>query len=158
MWKFKPFLVISVGNQCIRNIMFQILIHFRFFKAGDHITLTAIHTVTVGAVRNETLFFINFSAQDASILKISVPIFKRSSWGFQNTPNLWSLDDFWPCYGNLKKINFFQNNFDWRFREGKSKPCFFGCAITRLKIMQTLQVGGVLESSGPPLDDGHRDF
>ena len=34
---------------------------------------------TVGAVRNETLFFINFSAQDASILKISVPIFKRSS-------------------------------------------------------------------------------
>ena len=25
-------------------------------------------------------------------------------------------------------------------------------------MFQTLQVGGVLESSGPPLDDGHRDF
>ena len=122
----------------------------------QHDIVTLLHTV--GAVKNETLFFINFSAQDASILKISVPIFKRSSWGFQNTPNLWSLDDFWPCYGNLKKINFFQNNFDWRFREGKSKHCFFGSAITWLKIMQTLQVGGVLESSGPPLDDGHRDF
>ena len=31
-------------------------------------------------------------------------------------------------------------------------------AITWLKIIQILQVGGVLESSGPPLDDGHRDF
>ena len=27
-----------------------------------------------------------------------------------------------------------------------------------LKIIQTLQVGGVLESSGPPPADGHRDF
>ena len=26
------------------------------------------------------------------------------------------------------------------------------------KIIQTSQVGGVLETSGPPLDDGHRDF
>ena len=34
---------------------------------------------TVGAVRNETLFFINFSVQDASILKISVAIIKRRS-------------------------------------------------------------------------------
>ena len=34
---------------------------------------------TVGAVRNETLVFVNFSAQDASILKISVPIIKRRS-------------------------------------------------------------------------------
>ena len=25
-------------------------------------------------------------------------------------------------------------------------------------LIQTLQVGGVLESSEPPLDDGHRDF
>jgi len=31
-------------------------------------------------------------------------------------------------------------------------------AITWLKIIQILQVGGVLESSGPPLHDGHRDF
>ena len=109
-------------------------------------------------VRNETLVFVNFSAKDASKLKISVPIIKRRSWGFQNTPNLQILHDFKPSYGNLKEIKMSKNNFDWRFREGKSKPCFFGCAITRLKIMQTLQVGGVLESSGPPLDDGHRDF
>ena len=32
-----------------------------------------------------------------------MPISKRSSWGFQNTPNLPSLDDFEPSYGNLKK-------------------------------------------------------
>ena len=35
---------------------------------------------------------------------------------------------------------------------------FLEMAITWLKIIQILQVGGVLESSGPPLDDGHRDF
>ena len=34
----------------------------------------------------------------------------------------------------------------------------FGSAITWLKIIQTLQVGGVLESSRDPLEDGHRDF
>ena len=39
-----------------------------------------------------------------------------------------------------------------------SKHWFFGSAITSLKIIQTLQVGGVLESSGPPFDDGHRYF
>ena len=49
---------------------------------------------TVGAAKNETLVFVNFSAQGASILKISVPIIKRRSWGFQNTPNLQNLDDF----------------------------------------------------------------
>ena len=31
-------------------------------------------------------------------------------------------------------------------------------AITWLKMFQISQVGGVLESSGPPLEDGHRDF
>ena len=46
------------------------------------------NTHTVGVIRNETLVFVNFSAQDASILKISVPIIKRRSRGFQNTPNL----------------------------------------------------------------------
>ena len=35
---------------------------------------------------------------------------------------------------------------------------FLEMAITWLKIIQILQVGDVLESSGPPLDDGHRDF
>ena len=34
----------------------------------------------------------------------------------------------------------------------------FGSAITLLKIIQTLQVGGVLESSGGPLNNGHKDF
>ena len=46
---------------------------------------------TLGVIKNETLVFVNFSAQDASILKISVPIIKRRSWGFQNTPDLQSL-------------------------------------------------------------------
>ena len=87
-----------------------------------------------------------------------MPIIKRRSWGFQNTPNLQSLDNFEPSYGNLKKIKISQNNFDWRFREGKSKHCFFGCAITWLKIMQILQVGGVFESSRSPLEDGNRIF
>ena len=35
---------------------------------------------------------------------------------------------------------------------------FLEIAITWLKIIQTWQVGGVLESSGTPLEDGHRDF
>ena len=35
--------------------------------------------VTVGADKNETLVFVNFSAKDASKLKISVPIIKRRS-------------------------------------------------------------------------------
>ena len=39
-----------------------------------------------------------------------------------------------------------------------SKHCFFGSAVTWLKIIQTLQDGGVLESSGPPLHDGLRDI
>ena len=35
--------------------------------------------LTVGVNKNWTLVFVNFSAQDASILKISVPIIKRRS-------------------------------------------------------------------------------
>ena len=34
-----------------------------------------------------------------------------------------------------------------------SKHCLFGSAIARLKTIQTLQVGGVLESPGPPLHE-----
>ena len=40
-----------------------------------------------------------------------------------------------------------------KIREGKSKHCLFGSSITWLKIIRTLQVGGVLETSGPSLDD-----
>merc|ERR1712067_165172 len=64
--------------------------------------------ITVGADKNETLVFVNFSAQDASILKISVPIIKRRSGGFQNTPNLQNSDYFEPSYRNLKKMEFLQ--------------------------------------------------
>ena len=35
---------------------------------------------------------------------------------------------------------------------------FLWIASTWLKIIQTLQVGAVLESTGPPLPDGHRDI
>ena len=75
--------------------------------------LPDIEVDTVGVIRNETLVFVNFSAQDASILKISAPIIKRSSWGFQNTPNLQNSDYFEPSYCNWKKIEVFQNWFDW---------------------------------------------
>ena len=37
------------------------------------------HQSTVGFIKNGTLVFLNFSAQDASISKISVPIIKRRS-------------------------------------------------------------------------------
>ena len=119
---------------------------------------------TVGAIIFETLVFVNFSACGASIFKISVPIMKRRSWGFQNTPNLRSLDNLEPSYCNLKKknisktiliFNLIQNTSESSFF---SKQYFFGIAITWVKIIQTLQVWGVLESSGPPPDDGHRDF
>ena len=40
---------------------------------------TQVRRTTVGVIRNETLVFVNFSAKDASILKISVPIIKRRS-------------------------------------------------------------------------------
>ena len=36
--------------------------------------------------------------------------------------------------------------------------CSLSIAKTWLKIIQTLQVGGVSESSGPPLHDGLRDI
>ena len=71
--------------------------------------------VTLGVIRICSLVFVNSSAQDASIFKISVAIFKRRSWGFQNTPNLWDLEHFKPSYGHLKKIKVFKNNFDWQF-------------------------------------------
>ena len=38
-----------------------------------------IAVITVGVNKNCTLVFLNFSAQDASILKISVTIIKRRS-------------------------------------------------------------------------------
>ena len=70
---------------------------------------------TLGVIRICSLVFVNSSAQDASIFKISVAIFKRRSWGFQNTPNLWDLEHFKPSYGHLKKIEVSKNNFDWQF-------------------------------------------
>ena len=70
----------------------------------------------LASLRFAHLFFVNYSAQDASIFKISVPIRKRSSWRFQNThthftnPFLTSLTlslcftmHYWEC-----KFNFFK--------------------------------------------------
>ena len=39
-----------------------------------------------------------------------------------------------------------------------TKHQFFGIVITCFKIIQTLQVEGVLELSGDPLEDEHRYF
>ena len=41
-----------------------------------------LYTVVSGAVKKENLVFVNCSAQDASILKISVSIIKRRSYFF----------------------------------------------------------------------------
>ena len=57
-------------------------------KDGKFVGVEDKVTCTLGVNKNETLVFVNFSARDASILKICVPIIKRRSWGFQNTPNL----------------------------------------------------------------------
>ena len=80
---------------------------------------------TVGVIRNETLVFVNFSAQDASILKISVPIIKRRSWGFQNTPNLQNSDYFELSYGNLKKMEDLQKLVWLIDLEGHTVFCCF---------------------------------
>ena len=69
----------------------------------------------VGINKKWTFVFVNFTSQVAPILKISVPIIKRRSWGFQNTPNLQSLDYFEPSYGNLKKIKDNKNPDDIQF-------------------------------------------
>ena len=64
-----------------------------------------------------------------------------------------NLDDFEPSYGSLKKIKKSKNWFDIGF----SRPlCFW--LFSQPKLVQTFNVGGVSESSGPSLDDGHRDF
>ena len=55
--------------------------------------LHAIKAITVGVIRNVTLVF---SAISASILKISVPINKRRSWRFRNTPKHQHSDEYWP--------------------------------------------------------------
>ena len=83
--------------------------------------------ITVGDGIFETLVFFNFSAQDASILKISVPISKRSSWGFRNTPNLPSLDDFEPSYCNWKKIKVFQIVLIFDFEKQCVSHFVLGC-------------------------------
>ena len=69
--------------------------------------------------------------------------------------NYTALDAFGSSYGNLKKIKVFQNDFNEDIEKG-SQNIVFGSAITWLKIMQTLQVGGVLESTRSRLEDGHR--
>ena len=92
-----------------------------------------------------------------SISKISVPIFKRSSWQFQNTPDLLNLMGLEPCYGHVKKIKVFQNWFDIQFREAVFMHfCFW--LFSQPIIIRKMTSGGVLESSGPPLDDRHKDF
>ena len=127
------------------NYLWQKKAHIFLFSSTD------------GADKNGTLVFIHFSAQAASISIISVAIMQRRSWGFQNTPNLQSLHKIW-----LIK----QPKTKWLthcFSKSNIKPIlenfnFLPIAITWLKIIQIWQVGGVPESSGTPLTDGHRDF
>ena len=85
-------------------------------------------------IKNWTLRFREFlSPQDASILKIPVPIIKRRPWGFQNTP---SLHDLKPSYRTFKK-----QCFDFPSPNLQSKlfvkTFFLWIAITWPKIIQT---------------------
>ena len=59
----------SYTSTCLR-IWNPVTLGYSIVSAQQH---------TVGVNKNWTLVFVNFSAQDASILKISVPIIKRSS-------------------------------------------------------------------------------
>ena len=62
-------------------------------------------------------------------------------------------------HDNLNKMNVYKNPDDIqvcsKYNSIISKHCCFGSAITWLQINKTSQVGGVLESSGHPLDVGH---
>ena len=60
------------------------------------------------------------------------------------------------CFAIMKELLVFETKFSIKIIFGNFY--FLQIATTWLKIIQTLQVGGVLESSGDPLDDGHRDF
>ena len=127
------------------------LLRWILWKVGDLITFTA------GVIRNETLVFVNFWAQDASILKISVPIIKRRSWGFQNTPNLQNSDYLSQVIAIERKLKFSKIGLiDW-FVKAVFVPLRF-LLFSQPKLMRKLISGGVSESSGSPLVDGHRDF
>ena len=114
----------------------------------------------LASLRFPHLFFVIYSAWDALLLEISVIIFKRISWIFQNIHNLQSLDDFEASCENskviIKDLLVFGTKLSIKIIFGNFY--FLWIAITWLKIIQTSQVGGVLESSGAPLPDGHRDF
>ena len=99
----------------VKQVFFGIVVDFRTFYIVKYGHPVVLLNHTVGVIRICSLVFVNSSAQDASIFKISVAIFKRRSWGFQNTPNLWDLEHFKPSYGHLKKIEVSKNNFDWQF-------------------------------------------
>ena len=99
------------------------------------------HRTTVGADRNETLVFVIFSAQGASILKISVPIIKRRSWGFQNTPNLQNSDYFEPSYSNLKKMEDLQKLRSYSILD-KQFLCHFVLAVFLANTHQKVDFWG----------------
>ena len=90
-----------------------------------------------------------------AIVKMSVPIIKRRSWGFQNTPNLQSLHKIWLKNSQNKVAHCRSKSNIKSILENNN---FLSIAITWLKIIQIFQVGGVLESSRTPLNDRHRDF
>ena len=62
-------------------------------------------------------------------------------------------------HDNLTKMKVYKNPDDIqvcsKYNSIISKHCCFGSAITWLQINKTSQEGGVLESSGHPLDVGH---
>ena len=106
-------------NESFHNIWIGTLVHkvyhqlvvwlAKFLKAICQKSLsTRKEPFTLGVIKICALIFVNFSAYDASILKISVPFIKRRSWRVQNNPNLLNSIDLKPSYGSLKKIKLSQ--------------------------------------------------
>ena len=69
------FLFFSEQDKMPNNVKIDPL-KLQLSKEASYVVM---HVHTVGVNKNETLVFVNFSAQGASILKISVPISKRRS-------------------------------------------------------------------------------
>ena len=65
--------------------------------------------------------------------------------------------DLEPCCGHVKKIKVFQNWFDIQFRKAVFVPLYF-LPFSWPIFIRKLMFGGVSETSGYPLDDGHKNF
>ena len=101
-------------------------------KSSDLVLMRWAATVlrgdyTVGVNKNCTLVFVNFSAQDAWILKISVPIIKRRFWGFQKHHTFYFSMILSQVMAILKTTKLFkiQNILSYEIFSINTKYCIF---------------------------------